>query len=154
MLPTSVLRTIDKYKMLLRGDRVLVGVCGGADSVCLLLVLKEIGFDVAAVHINHGLRGVESDSDEAFVEDFCRRLKLPFYSRRVNILTEKGNLEATGRQLRRSILSDLAREAGFAKIALAHNRNDRVETFLLNLLRGAGPTGLTSMEPVSGRVVR
>jgi tRNA(Ile)-lysidine synthase len=138
--------------MLASADRLLAGVSGGADSVCLALVLKELGYNVAIAHVNHGLRGAASDDDEAFVAALAERLGLEFYSRRVLLIA--GNTEAAGRDARKDFFIELADEHGFTRIALAHTQNDRVETFLLNLLRGSGSEGLTSMGAVSGRTVR
>jgi len=148
----QVRETIHEYNMLAPHDRILVGVSGGADSVCLALVLKELGYAVSIAHVNHGLRGKESDDDEAFTAQIAQSLGLKFFTRRVVLVA--GNIEAAGRDARRDFFHDLAAEHGFAKIAVAHTRDDRVETFLLNLLRGAGSTGLSSMPPVSGRTIR
>jgi tRNA(Ile)-lysidine synthase len=138
--------------MLLPGDRVLAGVSGGADSVCLLLVLKELDYEVSVAHLNHGFRGAESDEDEEFTRRLAGRLGVPFYSKRVSLM--KPSLEAAGREKRKEFFSELMLEHGFTKIALAHTRDDRVETFLMNLLRGSGAEGLVSMAPVVGNVVR
>jgi len=138
--------------MLAAGDRVLVGVSGGADSVCLLLVLKELGFNVSAAHLNHGLRGEASDEDENFTRSLSEKLTVPFFSKKVLIV--KASVEAEGRQKRKQFFAELVSAHGFTKIALAHTRNDRIETFLLNLLRGAGMEGLVSMEAVVGNIVR
>ncbi len=140
--------------MLRPGQRVLVGVSGGADSVCLLLILMDLGYEVGVAHLNHGLRGLESDADETFVRDLCEQRSVRFFGKRVKIPTERGNLEADGRQARKEFFAEIVKSEGFDRIALAHNRDDRVETFLLNLWRGAGTAGLTSMEPVTGVVVR
>jgi tRNA(Ile)-lysidine synthase len=144
--------TIPKNQMLAAGDRVLAGVSGGADSVCLALVLKELGYEVAIVHLNHGLRGTASDEDEAFTAALAKRMGLRYFSKKV--LLKPGNVEAAGRDARRAIFNELAEQHGFARIALAHTRNDRIETFLLNLLRGSGSEGLVSMAPVSGNIIR
>ena len=133
-------------------DRVLAGVSGGADSVCLLLVLTELGYEVGAAHLNHSLRGAESDADEEFTRNLAERLGTVFFSKRVSL--GKGNLEAAGRAERKEFFRDLAEEHGFTRIALAHTRDDRVETFLMNLLRGSGLEGLVSMSPVSESAVR
>jgi tRNA(Ile)-lysidine synthase len=145
---------IDKHQMLSAEDRILVGVSGGADSVALLLVLRELGYTVAAAHLNHGLRGAESDEDERFVAELAATLGAPCFTRRVSIADRGGNVEAAGRAARKEFFQDLAREHGFTKVALAHNREDRVETFLLHLMRGAGTEGLISMAAVSGVTVR
>jgi tRNA(Ile)-lysidine synthase len=154
MIQDAIRETISRYSMLATGDRVLVGVSGGADSVCLLRVLKDLGYEVAAVHLNHCLRGNESDEDEAFVRRLCERMGVPCHFRRTDISGLHGNVEAAGRQERKNFFSELVVQRGFDRIALAHNRDDRVETFLLNLFRGSGASGLASMEPVAGRIVR
>ena len=143
--------TIEKYKMLDPQDRVLAGVSGGADSVCLALVLKESGYDVALAHLNHGLRGAAADEDEAFAKELSLRLETPFFSKKVLI---QGSVEARGREARKEFFNELARAHGFTKIAVAHTRDDRIETFLLNLLRGSGSEGLVSMAAVSGNTIR
>jgi tRNA(Ile)-lysidine synthase len=140
--------------MLTLQDRVLAGVSGGADSTALLLTLQELGYSVAVAHLNHGLRGTESDQDEQFVRELARRLSVPFFSHGASVGKAEGNVEAAGRQARRAFFASLAHEQGFTRIALAHNREDRVETFLLHLMRGAGSEGLVSMAPVSGATVR
>jgi tRNA(Ile)-lysidine synthase len=145
-------RTIDKWRMLEPADRVLVGVSGGADSVCLLLILRDLGWNVSAAHLNHGLRGSASDEDEKFTKNLAGKLVVPFFSKKVSIL--KPSVEAAGREKRREFFAELVRDHGFTKIALAHTRDDRVETFLMNLLRGTGMEGLVSMEPVAGIIVR
>src|SRR5689334_8214596 len=145
-------RTIQKHKMIDAQDRVLVGVSGGADSVCLALCLKDLGYAIGIAHVNHGLRGAESEEDERFTAALAQRLNVPYFPRRVVLIS--GNIEATGREARRDFFAEVADRNGFTKIALAHTRNDRVETFLLNLLRGAGPEGLVSMSPVTQRTIR
>ena len=162
--------------MLVARDRVLAGVSGGADSVCLLLVLKELEYNVAVAHVNHGLRGVESDEDEEFTRQLAERLGVKFFEKRVSLMGPspgafirrdlrsfpsrrplpggEANMEAAGRAARKEFFAELVREHGFTKIAVAHTRNDRVETFLMNLLRGSGTDGLISMAPVTGDTVR
>jgi tRNA(Ile)-lysidine synthase len=137
--------------MALRGDRILAGVSGGADSVCLALVLKELGYSLGIAHVNHGLRGAASDEDERFTAALAQHLGVPYFTRRVLLMG--GNIEAAGRDARRDFFLEVADQNGFRAIALAHTRNDRVETFLLNLLRGSGLEGLVSMAPVSGAPV-
>ncbi|HET9219516.1 MAG TPA: tRNA lysidine(34) synthetase TilS, partial [Terriglobia bacterium] len=150
----KVQETISRYRMLHAHDRALVGVSGGADSTALLLALHELGYSVAAAHLNHRLRGTESDSDEEFVRVLSRTLGVPFLSKSVEIRAAEGNLEAAGREARRQFFRELQDDHKFSKIALAHNREDRIETFLLNLMRGAGLDGLVSMGPVSGHTIR
>jgi len=170
-LVAQIRGTIQKHQMLTSRERVLAGVSGGADSVCLALVLKELGLDVAVAHVNHGLRGAESDTDEEFTKELAGTLGVPFFATKVALsgpapaasalwLSRRplpggeANLEAAGREARRQFFIETARRRGYTKIALAHTRNDRVETFLMNLLRGAGSEGLVSMAPVSGNTIR
>ena len=148
----AVRSTIHKHSMLTPKDRVLIGVSGGADSVSLALVLKELGYAAAIAHLNHGLRGEDSDEDERFTAALAQRLGVRYFSRRVLLIT--GNIEAAGRDARKDLLNELAEQNGFTRTALAHTRSDRVETFLINLLRGSGSEGLVSMAPVSGNIVR
>jgi len=140
--------------MLIPQDRVLVGVSGGADSTALLLILQDLGYEVAVGHLNHGLRGSESDADERFVQELAVRLGVRCFTTSSAIRDAGGNIEAAGREARRRFFQSLASQQGFTKIALAHNREDRVETFLLHLMRGAGSEGLVSMSPVAGKTVR
>jgi tRNA(Ile)-lysidine synthase len=148
----QVRETIEKHHMLVPRDRILAGVSGGADSICMAHVLRALGYEVALAHVNHGLRGPASDDDERFTARFAQSLGLNFFSQRV-VLTGH-NIEAAGRKARKQVFSDLALKHAFTKIAVAHTRNDRIETFLLNLLRGAGAAGLSSMLPVSGNTIR
>jgi tRNA(Ile)-lysidine synthase len=150
----EIQRTIAKYEMLTARDRVLAGVSGGADSVCLALVLKELGCDLAIAHLNHALRGRESDEDQEFTRKLADKFGVQFFARVGLPLNREPNLEAAGREARKTFFQEIALEHGFTKIALAHTQNDRVETFLLNLLRGSGSEGLASMAPSSGNIVR
>ena len=150
----KVHETISRYRMLHAQDRVVVGVSGGADSTALLLALHELGYSVAAAHLNHRLRGLESDGDEQFVRELALAVGVPFFTRSVEIRAAEGNLEAAGREARRQFFQELLDRHAFSRIALAHNREDRAETFLLNLMRGAGLDGLVSMGPVSGNIIR
>src|SRR5437016_2050874 len=149
---TQIRNTIQKHQMLSPRDRVLAGVSGGADSVCLALVLKELGIEAAIAHVNHGLRGAESDADEAFTQELAERLGVKFFSKKVAL--SGPNVEAAGREARKTFFNEVCRTNGFSRIALAHTRNDRVETFLLNLLRGSGSEGLVSMAPVTENTIR
>jgi tRNA(Ile)-lysidine synthase len=148
----QIRQTITRHHMLESHDCVLVGVSGGPDSVGLLLVLKELGCELAVAHLNHSLRGAASDEDEEFTRELTGRLGVRSFSK--NASPGSGNVEAWGRKARQVFFASLAEVHGFAKIALAHNRSDRIETFLLNMFRGAGAGGLVSMAPVSGKIIR
>lgn len=142
--------------MINRGEKIVVGVSGGADSVCLLFLLcgyrKQAGNDLLAVHINHMIRGEEADRDEAFVKELCGRLNVPLISKRINVpLFSKENglsEEEAGRTVRYQAFFEAAGDSP-SKIAVAHNREDNAETVLLNLARGAGLRGASGMRPVT-----
>lgn len=137
---------------------VLCAVSGGADSMYLLVRLRELGFPVAAAHYNHGLRGEEADRDEAFVRDFCAGRDIPFVAEKGDVRAfaaqERLGLEEAGRRLRYDFLERAADELGAAAIATAHTADDNAETLLLRLARGTGLRGLGGIPPRRGRVVR
>ena len=153
---------IQKYHMLTCGDRVIAGVSGGADSVCLFLMLlelrKKIGFDLIAVHVHHGLRGEAADQDQQFVEALCEQHRIPLEIFRVNLESiakkRKQSLEEAGRMVRREAFDSVCQKYGGNKIALAHHQNDNAETLLWNLSRGTGLDGLGGIRPVNGKFIR
>ena len=153
---------IRKYHMIDKGDRVIAGVSGGADSVCLLFMLcslrEKLGFEVLACHVNHGLRGADADADERYVEALCGKLKVPCRIFRENVeLTarkRKQSLEEAGRMIRREAFETMCREDGGTKIATAHHRDDNAETMIMNFARGTGLKGLCGIRPVRGRWIR
>ena len=153
-LVDRVATTIEKWRMLSAGDSLLIGVSGGADSVCLVHVLRELGFKPGLAHLNHGWRGQESDEDARFVEDLAKKLDLDFFERRSQADSGQGNREATARTNRQEFFHEIMESNGIARLALGHTSDDRVETFLHHLLRGSGTRGLVSMRPLSGNIVR
>jgi len=161
----KVLDYIVEYQMLQPGGRVLAALSGGADSVCLLSVLKQIsdepgGFLLAikAVHVHHGLRGGEADRDVRFVKELCEHLNVPLtvlYRDVAGYAREHGNsLEEAGRLLRYEALQAEAAGWGAAKIAVAHHQDDNGETILHHLVRGSGLKGLAGMPPVRENLIR
>jgi tRNA(Ile)-lysidine synthase len=161
-LTGAVKETIIKHGLIRGGDLVLAGVSGGADSLCLLHVLyclsKSMGFAVEAVHVNHMLRGAESDGDEKFVESICNDwgIKLSVLRRDVRRLKEEEgfSLEEAARYARYEAFEECADNIGADRIAVAHNRNDQAETILMNIMRGTGLDGLTGMDYTRGRIIR
>ena len=153
---------VKKYQMITRGDRVIAGVSGGADSVCLFLALlelrKKFGFELFAVHVNHGLRGAAADKDERFVCELCRKHQVACKVFRVNLESiakkRKQSMEEAGRTVRREMFAKAIEQFGGSKIALAHHQNDNAETLLWNLCRGSGLTGLGGIRPVNGCYIR
>ena len=153
---------IRQYHMIEKGDRIVIGVSGGADSVCLLMALcslqEKLGFQVLVCHVNHELRGEEAAQDEAYVEMLCHKMQVPFFAFHENVeliaKKRKESLEEAGRYVRRQAFEQLCREQGGTKIATAHHSNDNAETMLLNMARGTGLRGLCGIRPVYGKWIR
>lgn len=158
----KILEAIKKYNIINSKDRMVVGVSGGPDSVCLLHVLYQLreGMDLGliAVHVNHMLRGQESLEDEAFVEDLCAKLDIELITRRIDIeklaKERRLSLEETGRIERYRLFDAAADSINAQRIAVAHNKNDQAETVLMNIIRGAGLDGLKGMDYIRGRIIR
>lgn len=155
-LAERLLRTIRKQGSMRAGDRVAVAVSGGADSVallCLLLELRsELGIVLSIAHVNHKLRGKESDEDERFVANLARqhRLELDVCNAPVDaihISAIRSGIEAAARELRHGFFRQLAREGRATKIATAHTLDDQAETVLLRIFRGTGIRGLSGIHP-------
>jgi len=148
--------TLRRHAMLAGGDRVLVGVSGGADSVALLVALcalaAEWRLDLHVLHVDHQLRA-DSARDAAFVEALCRRLGVPVTVEPVRI-PPGGSLEAAARVARHRALDAAAERLGARRIALGHTADDQAETVLMRLFEGAGVRGLAAIPPVRGRIIR
>jgi tRNA(Ile)-lysidine synthase len=165
MIPLAA-RTVEamrRHALLCAGARVIVALSGGADSVALLFVLRELTAAgvlalAGAAHLHHGLRGEEADADEAFCGALSMRLGLPFVSERADVAgfarAQKRSTEDAARTMRYAFLERAADALDADAIAVAHTRDDQAETFLLRLLRGAGTRGLGSIRPRAGRVIR
>ena len=155
---SKVKRYIEKYKLLNTNELYLVALSGGADSVALLLLLKNAGFNVHAAHCNFHLRGDESDRDEAFCVELCQRLGVELhrahFDTREYAELHKVSIEMAARELRYKWFEQLRRDIGAAGICVAHHRDDSVETVLLNLVRGTGLRGLTGIQPRNGHILR
>jgi tRNA(Ile)-lysidine synthase len=153
---------IHRFGLLNKGDRVLVALSGGPDSVALLYGLlairREYNLKLFAAHLNHKLRGAESDGDEEFTKKLASRLKLRFFSKRINVKREakrrKASIEETAREVRYQYLESVAKKIKADKIALGHQADDQAETFLMRLLRGAGAAGLSGIPPKRGKIIR
>lgn len=155
MLKGDVLKTIQTYNLINKKDKIVVGVSGGPDSICLLHVLsslrEELEIELYVAHINHGLRDV-ADIETEYVEKFCKSLNIECFVKKVDIQKiakeEKKGTEETGRNVRYNFFSEVAQKTNSNKIATAHNSNDRAETVILNVLRGSGISGLKGIEPI------
>ena len=157
----KVKKFMDEHHMLTPGDRVVAGVSGGADSVCLLFVLlkirEEIPFSLHVVHVNHGIRK-EAGEDAAYVEQLCSQFGLPFILVKENVreraAAEKRSEEEMGRLVRYQAFESVMKSVGANKIAVAHNSNDQAETMLFHLFRGSGLSGLCGIRPVRDHIIR
>ena len=144
--------------MIPENKNIVVGLSGGADSVCLLYVLvalrKRLGLQLCAVHVHHGLRGVEADADEAYVRDICRAWDVPLKAMRIDAaaLAKQWGIgcEEAGRRARYEIFEECLQEMGGCRgaIAVAHHRDDCAETLLFHMFRGTGLDGMAGIRPV------
>jgi len=157
-----VYRTIRDESLVDAGDHLLVGVSGGIDSSALLFLLYNLRdslfFDLAVAHVNHGLRGEESERDQVFVTDLAGKYGVPCHVARVDVKAlarERGiSVQHAGREARYRYFEDLCRTHGYDKVAVAHNRDDQVETFLLRIVKGTGIRGLASIPVKRDRIIR
>ncbi len=163
MLEQKVYDFITKYQLIENGDRVVLGVSGGPDSIAMFNILSKIrqkgllDFEIFVAHVNHGLRE-NAKLDEAFVEDFCKKMKVRCFVKQAHVAEiakrEKRGLEETGRKERYDFFDEIQQKVGANKIAIAHNQNDQAETILMNILRGTGTKGLIGIEKKNGKYIR
>lgn len=150
----KVLETIKKYNLIENGDKIVVGVSGGPDSMCLLHILyklkEKLGIQIYVAHINHMIREV-ADTETQYVQEYCKNLNIECFIRKEDIIKkakdEKKGTEETGRKVRYDFFEEVLKKTNSNKIATAHNLNDKVETVILNILRGSGLSGLKGIEP-------
>jgi tRNA(Ile)-lysidine synthase len=153
---------IEKHKLLRQGDTIVVACSGGPDSLALLHILAalrlEYNISLVVAHVDHMLRGEESAIEANFVVDFCARRNLICYHKAIDVprfIKETGiSGEEAARIVRYQYLRQIAAGLGGAKIATGHHRDDQAETVLMNLLRGAGSSGIRGMQPVNGDIIR
>ncbi len=159
----KIRKTIDSFGMIDPGDVIVAGVSGGSDSMALLFALWDLrefypGTGVVVSHVNHGLRGAESDEDAEFVREAARRLGFPFECVRVDTQGFRKkralSLEDAARELRYGFFSDILAKHSARRIATAHTLNDQAETVVMRLIRGSGSHGLAGIRPLSGDVMR
>ena len=161
-LTEKVNNTIKRYSMLSQGNRVVVGLSGGPDSVCLLTILSKLKTDyniaLFAAYIDHGLRPEEVPGEISFCSDLCKSLDVPLQVRTIDVKSyvkkEGLNKQEAARDLRYEALHQLTFELDADRIALGHNADDQAETVLMRLIRGAGPSGLSGIPPVRGKIIR
>ena len=161
-LHRRVLETIGRHAMIRPGDRIGLGVSGGADSVAMLRIFAELrihlGIAVLVLHFHHQLRGAEANEDERFVKALAEEFHLEFESGRADVAGEARlhgwNVEDAARRLRYRFFASVAETRGLNRVAVAHTANDQAETVLSHLLRGTGLTGLAGIYPVAGLIIR
>ena len=153
----KVIETIRKYNLIEDGDKIVLGVSGGPDSISMLNILKEIKdaqiikFEIYVAHINHMIRK-EAIDDEKYVEDYCNRNNIKCYIKRIDVVKiandKKMGTEEAGRNARYDFFEEILKDTDSNKIAIAHNKNDKIETIIMHLLRGSGLSGLKGIEPI------
>lgn len=161
-LQKRVLETVSRHSMIRPGDRVGVGVSGGADSVALLRLIVELqadlGIGVFVLHFHHQLRGAEADEDERFAGELAAKFNFEFISDRADVAGEarrnRWNLEDAARRLRYQFFASAAAARELNHVAVAHTADDQAETVLAHLLRGTGLAGLAGIYPVAGSIIR
>ena len=151
----KVKNTIKKFNLIDNNDKIVVGVSGGPDSISLLNILYELGYDVYVAHINHGLRE-NAKLDEKYVEDFCKKKNIPYFLKNVDLKKNLNGMttEEAGRKIRYDFFNEIMENEKCNKIATAHNSNDNAETVLMNIIRGTGLSGLKGIEPIRGKIIR
>ena len=157
-----VLDYIEEHHMFEEHEKIVAGISGGADSVCLLFVLLELrkrkNIEIIAVHVNHMIRGEAADADERYTVELCKKhnVKCVVWKEDVPALAAKNKQseEEAGRDVRRKAFTHVLEDEKADKIAMAHHENDNAETFIMHLIRGAGLNGLSGIWPVNGNIVR
>ena len=161
----KVLKTIEKYNLIENGDKLVLAVSGGPDSIAMLDVLNEIrydkkanmNFDIVVAHVNHMIRK-EAEEDEKYVKDYCNKKNIEFYSKSIDVKKLANNnkigTEEAGRKVRYEFFDEILNYAKANKIAIAHNKNDKVETMIMNAIRGSGISGLKGIEAKRGKYIR
>lgn len=162
MLKEKVIDTIQRYNLIKNGDSIVIGVSGGPDSICLLHILnelkQELNFKIYVAHINHLIRK-EADEETEYVQEFCKKLGIECFIKKIDVQKEAKDLkrgtEETGRKVRYEFFNEVLEKTKSNKIATAHNNNDKVETIIMNILRGSGTSGLKGIEPIrEGKYIR
>lgn len=155
MFEDLVLETINKYSMISKGDKVIVAVSGGPDSMALLNALinlkEKLGCSLYVAHVNHMIREV-ADSETEYVQEFCKSRGIECFVKKVDVISlaneKKIGTEEAGRNVRYEFFDEIFNKINADKIAIAHNANDNAETVLMNVLRGSGISGLKGIEPI------
>ncbi len=154
MIEEQILSTIKKYNLIEKKDKIICGISGGPDSICMLDVLRkikqELDFEIIVCHVNHMIRE-ESTDDEKYVENYCKKNQIKYYVKRIDVKkyanNKKQGTEEAGRNVRYEFFEEILNKEKANKIAIAHNKNDKIETIIMNVIRGSGISGLRGIEP-------
>ncbi len=162
-LEEKILKTIKENNLIEDNDKIVLAVSGGPDSIAMLNSLYNIkkesnlNFEIVVAHVNHMIRE-EASEDENFVKSFCENLKIEFFSKSIDVKKLANNnkigLEEAGRVARYDFFEEVANSTHANKIAIAHNKNDKIETIIMNALRGSGTYGLQGIQPKNGKYIR
>ena len=154
-MKNKVINTVNKYNLINGGDKIVLGVSGGPDSISMLHILNEIKdeykFEIYVAHINHMIRE-EAIEDERYVQQYCEKNNIKCFVKRIDVQqvakSEKIGTEEAGRNIRYEFFEEVLQKVDANKIAIAHNKNDKIETIIMNLLRGSALSGLKGIEPI------
>ena len=164
-MKNKVLKTIQKYTLIENGDILVLGVSGGPYYITMLDILNEIknddkinlNFEIIVCHINHMIRE-EANEDEEYVKKYCNKKNIQFYSESIDVKklanNNKTGVEETGRTVRYEFFNEICKKTNANKIAIAHNKNDKIETIIMNVIRGTGISGLKGIEAKRGKYIR
>lgn len=175
-MKNKILKTIQKYDLIENGDKLVVAVSGGPDSICMLDILNSIvkdsrscqtgcqkklelmaTFQIVVAHVNHMIRE-EADEDEQYVKKYCEKNGIEFHAKSIDVQklahTNKIGIEEAGRLARYEFFDEVLKQTKATKIAVAHNKNDKIETILMHTLRGSGLNGLKGLEAKNGNIIR
>lgn len=162
MIEEQVFNTIKKYNLIQPGEKIVCGVSGGPDSICMLDILNQwkekLKIEIIVCHVNHQIRE-EAIEDEQYVVNYCQKNEIKCYIKRIDVKkyanNKKQGTEEAGRNIRYEFFEEILKKEKANKIAIAHNKNDKVETIIMNVLRGSGISGLKGIEPIrSGKYIR
>lgn len=160
-MKNKVIETIKKYGLIQAKDKIVLGVSGGPDSITMLDILRQIreefDFEIVVAHINHMIRK-EAIIDEEYVKKYCEKNNIKCFVKRIDVIdianNKKIGTEEAGRLVRYDFFDEVLKQTGSNKIAIAHNKNDKIETIIMHLLRGSGLSGLKGIEPIRGNIIR
>ena len=161
-IENTIIETIKKYNLIENGDKIVLGVSGGPDSICMLDILNKIrkncqinpepvaNFEIVVAHVNHLIRK-EAAEDEVYVKNYCEKNQIEFYSKSIDVKEMANNnkigTEEAGREARYDFFDEVLKKTNSNKVAIAHNKNDKIETIIMHVLRGSGINGLIGIEP-------